>query len=752
MSSSPDQTLSESAVATALRPVDFSSPTDAGSAAVSFQHFAIARREDGSLHELGRGAMGVTYKAFDTQLGSHVALKVISPHYLHDGAARERFLREARAAAHLNHPNVASVFHLGSDNDTVFYAMQFVEGETVESFVKRRGPLPPRQALQIILQAAQGLAAANDRGLIHRDIKPANLMLAHARTAADGIEEEEDELHVKVIDFGLAKSLVKDDKAATEADDNAAPRLAASLTGGGPVGTPYFMSPEQIDPAGAAALDARTDIYSLGVTLWYLLVGKPPFQGTQFQVFSQHMSKPPPLERLTEAGIAPGIVSLVDSMLAKEPEDRPASYRVLTGALKRLLREAESPGARETVSSAGTFSFESKTASASAVPTASFALVEILRRRGALPPREAFLLLRPVAGLVDGVAAAAASLPAALTTENLRVEFAEPPANLRDLPARAVDVWPAFTVRFAAATAVGENSANAASAAVDLDRTLLPAAAHLARGGMRAHPLRQLGALAYELLNGAPPGPLGFVPISALSEQGNYLLRECLHGGSKAARAFPSAAVFIAALSEATTRSGASTLIEAPLPKMLLTPLTPKPPGEESLPYFVPAEPASSSSSAALSICAFLLFLGLAIGGYVWRKPIADYLNEKRAAANSPRATAAPSVVAAAPTPTPAARNVVAAATPTPRAIATPTPASVASINAAPRSQQLSSQPTPLPFYLQPPQPQPPPQQQTPPPLPPMNAGGMPMMFPPPPPPPPPPDGGGRPGGGPPRR
>ena len=116
-------------------------PEKASKAPVKLQHFAIARREDGSLHELGRSAMGITYKAFDTQLGSHVALKVINPAYLHDRGARERFLREARAAAHLNHPNVASVFHPGADGDTVFYAMQFIEGETLETLVKRRGPL-----------------------------------------------------------------------------------------------------------------------------------------------------------------------------------------------------------------------------------------------------------------------------------------------------------------------------------------------------------------------------------------------------------------------------------------------------------------------------------------------------------------------------------------------------------------------------------------------------------------------------------
>ena len=154
---------------------------------VTFEHFEIARRPDGSLHELGRGAMGVTYKAFDTRLGSHVALKVINADAIKSEVGRVRFEREAKAAAHLNHPNVAAIFHRGQEGDAYFYAMQFIEGETFDAFVKRRGPLPAALALRLILQAAQGLAAASTRGLIHRDIKPANLMLVHAGRASRSI-------------------------------------------------------------------------------------------------------------------------------------------------------------------------------------------------------------------------------------------------------------------------------------------------------------------------------------------------------------------------------------------------------------------------------------------------------------------------------------------------------------------------------------------------------------------------------------
>ena len=164
-----------------------------------FEHFVIKRHADGSLWELGRGAMGVTYKAFDTNLRSDVALKVINPQFLNSETARQRFLREARAAASLRHPNVATVFHLGNSEGGFYYAMEYVEGETVERRVQREGPLPPDLALRITRQVSRALIAADRQKLVHRDIKPSNIMLV--------VDEEEDHLLVKVIDFGLAKSL-----------------------------------------------------------------------------------------------------------------------------------------------------------------------------------------------------------------------------------------------------------------------------------------------------------------------------------------------------------------------------------------------------------------------------------------------------------------------------------------------------------------------------------------------------------------
>src|SRR5437870_143831 len=143
----------------------------------AFDHYQILKRDDGSLFELGRGAMGITYKAFDTNLRCNVALKVINTACLDSDVARQRFVREARAAAQLRHRNVASVFHLGIEGDAYFYAMEFIDGETVESLIRREGPLDPMLALRIATQVARALNAAQKHALVHRDIKPSNLML-----------------------------------------------------------------------------------------------------------------------------------------------------------------------------------------------------------------------------------------------------------------------------------------------------------------------------------------------------------------------------------------------------------------------------------------------------------------------------------------------------------------------------------------------------------------------------------------------
>jgi serine/threonine protein kinase len=262
-----------------------------------YQHYEVLRNEDGTLWELGRGAMGITYKAFDTNLRSLVALKVINNAYLSSDVARQRFLREARAAAALRHQNVASVFHLGTDNECYFYAMEFVDGETVDGYMKRNGALSPVEALGITLQVSRALAAAAKQQLVHRDLKPANLMLV----------DEEGERVVKVIDFGLAKSIKR------EGEDS------GTLTvGGGFVGTPHFASPEQLEERD---IDSRSDIYSLGATLYYMIAGRPPYSGSVAQIMSQHLYKPLPLEPLE--GSPSCLVGLIQRMMEKDRAKRP---------------------------------------------------------------------------------------------------------------------------------------------------------------------------------------------------------------------------------------------------------------------------------------------------------------------------------------------------------------------------------------------------------------------------------------------
>lgn len=279
---------------------------------VRFQHFEVLRKEDGSLFELGRGAMGITYKAFDTNLRCFVALKVINAAYLNSEVARQRFLREARAAAALRHPNVATVFHLGSEEDNYFYAMEFVDGETVEAFMKREGAVPTMMALEIVAQVSRALGAAQKQGLVHRDIKPSNLMV---------VREDGGDLTVKVIDFGLAKSAAGGEDSAT-------------LTAGGFLGTPHFASPEQLEER---EIDVRSDIYSLGVTLWFMLAGKTPFSGSLAQVMSQHLHREPPFESLE--GQPDVVVRLLRHMMAKDPAGRPQTPAALRSEIEGCLQQ-----------------------------------------------------------------------------------------------------------------------------------------------------------------------------------------------------------------------------------------------------------------------------------------------------------------------------------------------------------------------------------------------------------------------------
>jgi len=289
-----------------------------------FEHYELVTGEDGKPLELGRGAMGVTYKAFDINLHCPVTLKVISERYLGDESARLRFLREARAAASVRHPNVASVFHLGTTGQNYFYAMEFVEGETLEKLISCSGRLEVKLALEIANQVAGGLAAVHEQHLVHRDIKPTNIMV---------MLKEGGGVTAKIIDLGLAKTV---DESASEAGISSPGAFA---------GTPEFASPEQFAGVG---VDIRSDLYSFGVMLWVMVTGQTPFRGTSAEVMYQHQHAPLPLKELQD--VPPPLVVLLEVLLEKDPGRRfqnPAdllkAIPTITGAVdarRRITRQS----------------------------------------------------------------------------------------------------------------------------------------------------------------------------------------------------------------------------------------------------------------------------------------------------------------------------------------------------------------------------------------------------------------------------
>ena len=254
--------------------------------------YTIEHHADGSAWELGRGAMGVTYRAIDKALDRPVALKIISTSPgTHSAEARERFMREARAAAALRHPNVATVYQFGVREATgqFFYAMELVEGETLEERVRRLGPLDVLTTIDIALASDRGVGGSRRARTGASRLKPGNLMLvsrngkrapstatrrrdynaplAVAASLRRGADRNDEKLVVKVIDFGVAKAVAEKTN-------------AMALTHGGFVGTPAFASPEQFTNV---PVDVRSDIYSLGVTLWFLLTGHMLFSGRTIQ-------------------------------------------------------------------------------------------------------------------------------------------------------------------------------------------------------------------------------------------------------------------------------------------------------------------------------------------------------------------------------------------------------------------------------------------------------------------------------------
>lgn len=265
--------------------------------------------------EVGRGGMGVVYEGFDPTLNRTVAVKTLSPHLLGDSTAKARFVREAQAAAALTHENVVAIHAISEAAGRPYLVLQFVEGESLAQRITRNGPVPFDELVRLGVQAARGLAAAHERGLVHRDIKPGNLMLDQSGT-------------LRIADFGLARQLTQE--SITEAGSFA--------------GTPAFMSPEQV---AGTSLDARSDLFSLGVTLYYAASGVLPFAAeSPFAVADQvRMKQPPPLREIKPA--LPGWFStLVERLMEKDPARRPASAAAVADLLEQRLAPRALPTMR----------------------------------------------------------------------------------------------------------------------------------------------------------------------------------------------------------------------------------------------------------------------------------------------------------------------------------------------------------------------------------------------------------------------
>ncbi len=246
-------------------------------------------------HRIGKGGMGVVYLARQVSLDRLVAIKVLPPDLCVDQEYVDRFLREARAAAHLNHPNIIQIFDAGVADNLYFFVMEYIDGKNLGQILKEQHRFEERDALYIVQQAAEGLGFAHSMSVVHRDVKPENIMVTSQRS-------------VKIGDLGLAKWKPNE--------------LEMSLTASGTtMGTPYYISPEQI--RGLKDIDGRADIYSLGMTLYHMLCGKPAFSGTSgAEIMAQHLSDKIPPIQLSNPSISQPTIDLVTAMTVKKRDQR----------------------------------------------------------------------------------------------------------------------------------------------------------------------------------------------------------------------------------------------------------------------------------------------------------------------------------------------------------------------------------------------------------------------------------------------
>ncbi|MDY3552763.1 serine/threonine-protein kinase [Gemmata sp. JC717] len=281
------------------------------------------------VRKLGEGGMGVVYLATDPRLGRPVALKTLRRDLPASAADRERFLREARAAAAVEHDNIVPVYAIGEAADgTSFIAMPYLRGESLDARLRRPPAVPLDLVLKVADHVASGLAAAHEKGLVHRDIKPANIWLEGDPGAAEPAEQAR---RCKILDFGLARL--------ADAGD-------AQITGSGVVlGTPAYMAPEQ---ARGERVDPRADLFSLGVVLYRMATGRPPFRGdTPLSLLVALATDTPAPARAVNPDLPPDLAALIDRLLSKDPDARPRSADEVARAA-RDIRARLSPGAAST--------------------------------------------------------------------------------------------------------------------------------------------------------------------------------------------------------------------------------------------------------------------------------------------------------------------------------------------------------------------------------------------------------------------
>src|SRR3954451_4673649 len=257
---------------------------------------------------IGRGGMGVVYRAEHTHLGRHVALKLLAPELAENESFRERFVRESRVAARVDHPNVIPIYEASESDGRYFIAMRYVDGEDLREILHTRGPLDLERALSVLTQVSGALDAAHAQGLVHRDVKPGNVLVV------SGSE------HCSLTDFGITKVMSSD---------------TAFTATGQFVGTTDYVATEQIE---GKELDRRTDVYSLGCVFYECLTGSAPFhRETEMAVMWAHMQEPPPRVTARRPELPAGLDAVIATAMAKQKDDRYPSCSTFAAAARSAL-------------------------------------------------------------------------------------------------------------------------------------------------------------------------------------------------------------------------------------------------------------------------------------------------------------------------------------------------------------------------------------------------------------------------------